>query len=164
MSGKNGNAYTVEVKLRQDYVDAEGQAALSLLQGLGLNTARDCRTTRLYELRGGLNSAHAQQIGRDLLCDPVTQEYKLLAASSSVANGMNAWRVEVWLKSSVSDPVGDTVRSAIAEMGLPQPETVRVGTAYLIAGKCHRSQLEKAVTRGLANPVIHRVTVSEVHP
>ena len=165
MSGKNGNAYTVEVKLRQDYIDAEGQAALSLLQGLGLNTARECRTTRLYELRGGLNSAHAQQIGRDLLADPVTQEFKLLSPSpAAVSNGMNAWRVEVWLKSSVSDPVGDTVRAAIAEMGLPQPETVRVGTAYLIAGKCGRNHLEKAVTRGLANPVIHRVTVSEVHP
>jgi phosphoribosylformylglycinamidine (FGAM) synthase PurS component len=165
MSAKNGNAYTVEVKLRNDYVEAEGQSALALLQSLGLNTARDCRTSKLYELRGGLNSAHAQQIGRDLLSDPVTQEFKLVSPSAAaVANGMNFWRVEVWLKASVSDPVGDTVRSAIAEMGLPQPESVRVGTAFLIAGKCHRGQLEKAVARGLANPVIHRVTVSETHP
>jgi phosphoribosylformylglycinamidine (FGAM) synthase PurS component len=161
---KNGNAYTVEVKLRPDFTDAEGQTALSLLQGLGLNTARDCRTSRLYELRGGLNSAHAQQIARDLLCDPVTQEFRLASSAESVANGMNHWRVEVWLKSSVTDAVGETVRSAIGEMGLPQPETVRVGTAYLIAGKCHRNQLEKVVARGLANLVIHRVTVSETHP
>lgn len=164
MSGKNGNAYTVEVKLRNDFTDAEGQAALALLQGLGLNTARDCRTSRLYELRGGLNSAHAQQIARDLLCDPVTQEFKLASSGAAVANGMTSWRVEVWLKSSVTDPVGDTVRSAIAEIGLPEPESVRVGTAYLIAGKCGRNQLEKVVARGLANPVIHRVVVSETHP
>ena len=161
---KNGSAYTVEVKLRPDFVDAEGQSALALLQGLGLNTARDCRTSKLYELRGGLNSAHAQQIARDLLCDPVTQEFRLGAGQEAASNGMTHWRVEVWLKSSVTDPVGDTVRSAIGEMGLPTPETVRVGTAYFIAGKCGRAQLEKAVARGLANAVIHRVTVSETHP
>lgn len=158
------NAYTVEVKLRSDFADAEGQAALSLLQGLGLPGARDCRTRRLYELRGGLNSAHAQQIARDLLCDPVTQEFRLVSANEAVLNGMNYWRVEVWLKGSVSDPVGETVRSAVAEMGLPEPEVVRVGTAYMIAAKCGRNQLEKLVARGLANPVIHRVTISETHP
>jgi phosphoribosylformylglycinamidine (FGAM) synthase PurS component len=164
MSSRPTNAYTVEVKLRPDFQDAEGQAALSLLQGLGLNTARDCRTSKLYELRGGMNSANAQLIARDLLCDPVTQEFRLASAPEPVLNGMNYWRVEVWLKSSVTDPVGDTVRAAIADMSMPQPDTVRVGTAYLIAGKCGRHQLEKLVLRGLANAVIHRVTVSETHP
>ena len=165
MSVKNGNTYMVEVKLRPDFLDAEGQAALSLLQGLGLNTARDCRASRLYELRGGLNSAHAQQIARELLCDPVTQEFRLASSHETpVLNGMTHWRVEVWLKASVTDPIGDTVRSAIAEMGLPELETVRVGTAYLISGRCHRNQLEKIVGRGLANAVVHRVTISEAHP
>ena len=157
-------SYKVEVKLRGDYLDAEGQSALSLLQGLGLNTARDCRTSKIYELRGPLNSAHAQQIGRDLLCDPVTQEFKLAGPTENVLNGMNYWRVEVWLKGSVTDPVGDTVLSAVAEMGLPQLDSVRVGTAYTITGKCGRHQLEKLVGRGLANPVIHRITVTETHP
>lgn len=159
-----GNAYTVEVKLRPDYLDAEGQSALALLQGLGLTAARDCRTSRLYELRGGLNSAHAQQIARDLLCDPVTQEFKLVTPAEAVLNGMSHWRVEVWLKGSVTDPVGETVREAAGEMGLPRPDVVRVGTAYHIAGKCGRNQLEKVVARGLANPVIHKVTITETHP
>lgn len=158
------NAYTVEVKLRPDYLDAEGQSALALLQGLGLTAARDCRTSRLYELRGPLNAAHAQQIARELLCDPVTQEFRLANGQETALNGMTHWRVEVWLKPSVSDPVGDTVRSAVAEMGLPEPDSVRVGAAYLIAGKCGRHQLEKLVLRGLANSVIHRITVSETHP
>ena len=164
MTTRPPNSYTVEVKLRPDFPDAEGQAALSLLQGLGLSAARDCRTSRLYELRGALNSGHAQQIARDLLCDPVTQEFRLASAHEPVLNGMTHWRVEVWLKPSMTDTVGDTVRSAIGEMGLPQPDSVRVGTAFLLSGKCHRNQLEKLISRGLANPVIHRFTVSETHP
>jgi phosphoribosylformylglycinamidine (FGAM) synthase PurS component len=164
MMNKPPNSYQVEVKLRSEFTDAEGQSALALLHSLGLSAARDVRTSKIYEIRGGVNSGQVQQAARDLLCDPVTQEFRLVAATEPVLNGMSHWRVEVWLKSSVTDPVGDTVRSAIAEMGLPQPEIVRVGTAYHIAGKCGRNQLEKVVARGLANPVIHRFTVTETHP
>lgn len=155
------STHLVEVRLRPDFADAEAASALSLLQGLGLNTAKELRVRRIYELRGTLNQGHIQQIARELLCDPVTQEFKLLTPTGTILNGMNHWRVEVWLKTSVTDPVGDTVRKAIADMGLPMPESVRVGTAYHIAGKCPRAALEKAVARSLANPVIHRFTVAE---
>ncbi|MDE2039314.1 MAG: phosphoribosylformylglycinamidine synthase subunit PurS [Elusimicrobia bacterium] len=159
-------AWTIEVKLKADLADAEGQSALSLLQGLGVLTTRACRATRLYELRCGLNAAQLQQVARELLCDPITQDFRVVpgGARPPVLNGMTHWRVEVWPKGSVADPAGETVRSAIAEMGLPQPERVRVGTAYLISGRCGRGQLEKAVVRGLANPVVHDAAVTESHP
>lgn len=165
LNGKSGGVHVVEVRLKAEYADSEGETALQLLHGLGVSAAKELRVSRLYLLKGPLTVAHAQQAARDLLTDPVTQEFKLLSPSSApVSNGMSHWRVEVWLKSTVSDPAGDTVREAIAEMGLPEPSTVRVGTAYRIAGRVGRHQLEKAVTRSLANPVVHRVAVSEAHP
>lgn len=160
----NGNTYHVEVRLRPEFTDAEGQAVLALLNGLGLGAARAVRLSRVYEIRGPLNSAHVQQAARELLCDAVTQEYQILGAPPAAMNGLSHWRVEVWLKRSVTDPVGETVAAAMAELGLPRPEAVRVGLAYRIAGKCGRHQLEKAVLRSLANPVIHRFNVSEAHP
>ncbi|MBI3553241.1 MAG: phosphoribosylformylglycinamidine synthase subunit PurS [Elusimicrobia bacterium] len=159
---RNGaSSYQVEIKLRPDYTDAEGQGALGLLHSLGVNTAREVRASRLYELRGALTSAQVQQAARELLCDPVTQEFRMFNGHTPVLNGMNHWRIEVWLKPSVTDPVGDTVRAALEEMGLAAAESVRVGTAYHVTGKCGRNQLEKAVARSLANPVIHRFTVTE---
>lgn len=155
------STHLIEVRLKSDFADGEGAAALSLLQGLGLSAAKDVRVRRVYELRGALNQGHIQQIARELLCDPVTQEFRVLAPAGTVLNGMNHWRVEVWLKETVADPVGDTVRKAIADMGLPTPESARVGLAYHVTGKCARAALEKAVTRSLANPVIHRFTVNE---
>jgi phosphoribosylformylglycinamidine (FGAM) synthase PurS component len=157
----SGNTYQVEVKLRSDYSDVEGQAALGLLHSLGVNTAKEVRASRLFEIRGGMNSAQVQQAARDLLSDPVTQEFRLINSAAPILNGMNHWRIEVWLKPSVTDPVGETVRAALGEMGLPTPDSVRVGTAYHVTGKCGRNQLEKAVARSLANPVIHRFTVTE---
>ena len=158
---KNGATYQVEVKLRSDFPDAEGAAALSLLRSLGVNTAHEVRSSRLYEIRGTVTSAQVQQAARELLSDPVTQEFKIVGAATPVLNGMNHWRIEVWLKPSVTDPVGDTVGHALTEMGIPGPATVRVGTAYHVTGKCGRNQLEKAVARSLANAVIHRFTVTE---
>ena len=160
--GKSGNSYQVEVKLRSEYSDAEGEAALGLLRSLGVNTAKEVRVSRLYEVRGAINAAQVQQAARELLCDPVTQEFKLTnGGATPVLNGMTHWRVEVWLKPSVTDPVGETVLEGIAEMGLPAPAAVRVGLAYHVSGKCGRNQLEKAVARSLANPVIHRFSVAE---
>ncbi len=165
VNGKaNASTYSVEVRLKPDFTDAEGAAALALLSGAGLAAAKEVRASRLYQLRGSVNLGHVQQAARDLLCDPVTQEFRVLSSASAVLNGMSHWRVEVWLKPSVSDPVGDSVKDAMSDLGLPAPDSVRVGTAYLIGAKCGRTQLEKAVARALANPVIHRFTVSETHP
>lgn len=168
MSAKNStpkaapsNSYQVEVRLRPEFADAGGEAARALLNSLGLATARQVRTSQVFQIRGPYNSGQIQQAARELLSDGVTQEYRVLSPAPPSTNGMNHWRVEVWLKESVSDPAGETVRSALIELGLPAPESVRVAQAFHITGHCHKSQLEKIIPRGLANPVIHRFTVSE---
>ncbi len=154
----------IEVMLRREFPDPAGASALSLLRQAGVMTAREVRESLLYDVRGPLSAIHLQQAARELLADPVTQEFRLAAPAPIAAlNGMNQWRVEVWLKDAVSDPVGDSVREAIGDLGLPAPLSVRAGRAWRIEGKCHRVQLEKAVSRTLANPVIHRFIVRETH-
>ena len=158
------SVHRLEVRLKPDFADAQGASALALLHGLGVAPAREVRASQLYEIRGAVTATQVQQAAKELLCDPVTQELRVLASGAEALNGMSHWRVEVWLKPAVTDPVGDTVSAALREMGLPALESVRVGAAYRIAGKCGRHQLEKAVARCLANPVIHDVAVSEAHP
>ena len=155
--------YLVEVKLKSDFSDADGVAALALLNGAGLNTAHQVRVSQIYDIRGPLNQGHIHMAARDLLCDGVTQEFKLLSPMTPSPNGMNHWRVEVWLKPAVTDAVGDTVRDGLIELGLPSPTSVRCAAAYHITGKCGRNQLEKVVLRTLANPVIHTVVFLEEH-
>ena len=125
---------------------------------------REARVSRVYEVKGPISAGQVLQATKDLLCDAVTQEYRVLAPVNPPANGMNFWRVEVWLKPTVTDPVGETVRDAIADMGLPRPDSVRCAMVYRLCGRSNKPQLEKAVSKCLANPLIHRAVVTEAQP
>ena len=161
---QSSHTHLIEVHLRPEFADTEGAGALALLQSQGLSSIKEARACRLYEIKGPLSANQVLQTAKDLLCDAVTQEHRVVSASAGHLNGMNFWRVEVWLKPTVCDCVGETVSAAIAEMGLPQPEAVRCATVYRLAGRSTKAQIEKAVSKSLANPLIHRFLVSEAHP
>jgi phosphoribosylformylglycinamidine (FGAM) synthase PurS component len=158
------NTHLIEVRLRPEHADAEGFAALALLQAQGLSSLKEARVSRLYEIKGPISANQVLQAAKDLLCDAVTQEHRAVAQTPAPMNGANFWRVEVWLKPTVTDPVGETVRDAIADMGLPRPESVRCALVYRLVGRSSKPALEKAVSKTLANSLIHRVVVSEAHP
>lgn len=157
------STHLVEVRLRPEFADAEGAAALALLQAQGL-PLKEARLSRLYELKGPLSANQVLQAARELLTDSVTQEHRVVAPMPAPMNGMNSWRVEVWLKATVTDPVGETVLEAVAESGLPRPESVRCALVYRLSGRTSKPALEKAVLKCLANPLIHRAVVTEAHP
>ena len=157
------NVHLIEVKLKNEFNDAEGAAAMALLREQGLSNLKEVRMGRIYEITGSLSASQAHQAGKELLCDAVTQEFRLIPASSAPMNGMNFWRVEVWLKPGVCDPVGATVIEAIAERGLPRPTVARCALLYLLNGRALKAQIERAAAKSLANPLIHRVIVTEAH-
>lgn len=158
------NTHLVEVRLRPEHADAEGVSALALLHAQGLTSLREARVSRLYEVKGPISANQVLQAAKDLLCDPITQEHRMVTPGVAPMNGMNFWRVEVWLKPTVTDPVGETVRDAVADMGLPKPESVRCALVYRLSGRSNKPSLEKAVAKCLANPLIHRAVVTEAHP
>jgi len=157
------NTHLIEVRLRPEHADAEGAAALALLAAQGLSSLKEARVARLYEIKGPLSANQVLQATKDLLCDAVTQEHRVVAPASIPANVANFWRVEVWLKPTVTDPVGETVREAIAEMALPRPDSVRCALVYRLVGRTNKPALERAVSRCLANALIHRAVVTEAH-
>lgn len=158
------NTHLIEIRLRPEHGDAEGSAALSLLRSQGLTSLIEGRVSRLYEIKGPISANQVLQATKDLLCDAVTQEFRVIAPTPAPMNGANFWRVEVWPKPTVTDPVGETVRDAIADMGLPRPDSVRCALVYRLVGRANKAALEKAVSKSLANSLIHRAVVSEAHP
>lgn len=152
--GAEAPRYVVEVGVKPGNPDPAALALLAQLSSVGVAGVHEVRVLTLYELRGRMTAAQATQIARDLLADPVTQDFRLdrQAAAPLPAH----WRLEVWLKPAMTDPVGESVRKGIKDLNLPEPSRVRTGTAYQLFGKIQKSQAERILDRLLANPVIHR--------
>jgi phosphoribosylformylglycinamidine (FGAM) synthase PurS component len=153
----------VEVTSKLGVNDAPGQALLDQILAIGVPGAREVRVSSLYEIAGRLTTSQVDLLGRALLCDPITQEFRLDLSASSPAFLIGPhWRVEVWLKPQVTDPVGESVRKAVKDMDLPELESVRTGTAYQIVGRITQNQIEKIVSKLLANQLIHRTKVAQL--
>lgn len=155
-------SYVVEVAPKLGFGDPAGMTLFHQLSSLGVAGIREVRVGALYEIRGRLSPAQMHGICRDLLCDPITQDYRIDTSTASPAFLIGPhWRVEVWLKPQVTDPVGETVRKAVADLGLPEPDSVRAGTAYQFLGRIGRPQAERIAQSLLANPVIHMTRISQ---
>ncbi len=151
--------YRVEVSLKRDLPDPDGARALALLHAAGLSAIKEVRSAKIYAVRGPLTLSHVHQAAKELLCDAVTEDYKILS-SQTPASGSRRVRVEVWLKPEVSDPVEDSVLLAFACAGLPKPSSARQGTVYYIEGRVAQATLEKTLVRWIANPLIHRISAA----
>lgn len=172
MSATNGHAngtpkragarFVVEVTAKYGQPDSAAAALAPQLATLGVNGGVELRISSLYEITGALSRGQVQQISRDLLTDPITQESRMdrSTPSQGFLDGPH-WRVEVWLKPTVTDPAGESVSKAVADLGLPRPERVRTGVAYRFLGRLSRAQVEKVAAKLLANPVIHRTIVEQ---
>ncbi|HVC09383.1 MAG TPA: phosphoribosylformylglycinamidine synthase subunit PurS [Elusimicrobiota bacterium] len=151
--------YRVEVNLKRDMPDPEGARALSLLRAAGLSAVKEVRSAKIYSVRGPLTLSHVHQAAKELLCDAVTEEYKILSpqAPPSVARRT---RVEVWFRPEVSDPAEDSIMLAFECAGLPKPVSARQGAVYYVEGRVAQAALEKAFARWLANPLICRLSAA----
>jgi len=155
--------YRVEVAAKYGQDDPHGAALSSQLASIGLPASLNVRVSSLYELVGSMTKHHIQTLSRDLLTDPITQEFRLDDTASSPAFLIGPhWRIEVWLKPTVTDPTGESVQEAADDLGLPRPERVRTGTAYRVLGNAKRPQIDKLLNKLLANPLIHETIVKEL--
>lgn len=151
--------YRVEVSNKPGLPDVAGAALLAQLPSLGIPAASRVRTGTLYQIIGHLSHSQIQTAARELLADPVTQEHFLHGDGLNGMRPGSGWRIEVWLRPSVSDPVGESVRDAFAAIGLPRPDSARCGTLCDVYGRLGRAHAEKVALKLLANPVIHQFSI-----
>lgn len=64
-----------------------------------------------------------------------------------------AWRVELELEPSRTDPLGAAALQSLAARGYPLSSDLRVGRGYLLPGSLSREQVDQIVQRLLADPV-----------
>ncbi len=152
--------YRVEIFGKPGFSDPAGTELLAQSASVGLSGAAEIRAGRIYEIVGRLSPAQVEQAARELLADPVTQDYRINEQAVPPAFLLSPhWRVEIWLKDGVSDPEEESLRKGLRDLGLPAPDSIRGGRVYKIVGRCQLPQIERVARKWLSNPLIHRSSV-----
>ena len=153
----------IEVTLKSHLPDARGQGLVKDIQDLGITTVTDVHVADIYWLNADLPKAQLERIGRDLLADPVTQDYICYTPSAKqtvekAEKGL--FKIEVTNNPGVTDPTEDSIMKAITDLGI-KVKAVKTAKRYLIKGKLTKQQLDNVCFRLLINPVIQHVVTEE---
>jgi phosphoribosylformylglycinamidine synthase subunit PurSL len=147
--------HRIEVYTHAQFLDVHGQDIMADIHQLGLTTVAAVQSIRLFLLEGEIDSDSLNRIARELLVDPVSEQYCLgqLPAPAGIAQ---ASLIEVHLKPGVTDPVAASTLMAIEDMGL-NVESVRTGRKYIILGHLNDQQKQMIAQKVLANDCIEEV-------
>lgn len=152
--------FRIEVSVKSGLPDPRGEALKADIRDLGIATVSRVSVSNIYLLEGGLSQEEVAIICRELLADPLVEEYSvgdvpLLAIADAQA-------VEVAYNPGVMDPVEESVKKGIRDLGITKVESVKTAKRYYLSGKLSPGDIEFIYSKLLANSVIqHAVTSQE---
>jgi phosphoribosylformylglycinamidine synthase II len=159
--------HRIEVRLKNHLPDARGLGLVKDIHDLGITTVSNVRVVDIYWLDADLAPDKLDLICRDLLADPVTQEYQGFTLSpqgvkrDEVLLTEQVHTVEVAYNAGVADPVEETVMKAVRDLGIGGIRAVKTAKRYLLEGELDEDQLEVISSRLLVNPIIQHVVRAE---
>jgi len=154
--------HRVEVCLKTYLPDARGLGLVKDIQDLGITSVSDVRLVDIYWLDADLMPDKLELICRQLLADPVTQEYRYGEnPRPEVKTSTDYHSIEVAYNAGVTDPVEATVLKALKDLGMAEVRAVKTTKRYLIEGRLDKTQLEAICSKLLVNPIIQHVVEQE---
>lgn len=153
-----------EVSVKAGFRDVHGQAVLSDIHECGVQSVQEVLSAKVYLIESDFDETFARRVAEELLCDPVCQEC-FIGRSVVPAGPMPASILEVHLKSGVTDPVAESVSSALKDMGAQTVEHVRTARKYILLGTLSEKDRDLIIRRVLANDCIEEVIIgSDAEP
>ena len=152
-----------EVFSSEGFADVHAGGVHEAIRQLGIESVEAVVSARVFLIEADFEKAFAERIAKELLTDPVCEQY-YIGKSSAPAGLAKATLIEVHLKSGVTDPVAESVTTAIADMGVAV-EHIRTARKYVLLGEVTEAQINSIVKKVLANDCIEQVVVgSEAEP
>ncbi len=164
--------WRVEIREKEGVNDCLGQSIAQEIVDLGLTSVKRVRTVSVYLLYGPLDGTGVEKICRELLCDPVVQEYRYAAKPLGVwpfgvaqgKGGKPNHTVEIAYNPGVMDPVEASTVKAIRDLGVVGIRAVRTAKQYLFWGKPSKAQVASITSRVLMNKLIQHAVVKPADP
>jgi phosphoribosylformylglycinamidine synthase len=163
MEYKMAKQWRFEVFNRPGFPDVHGNGVLEDIKELGIRSVEAVQSARVFLIEAGFDKNFADRIAKELLTDPVCEQY-YIGRSGPPAGLAKATLIEIHLKSGVTDPVAESVMTAIADMGFAA-NNVRTARKYVLLGDITQKQTETIAKKILANDCIEEVIIgNEAEP
>ena len=157
------NQWRVEVFNRSGFSDVNGKSILEDIKELGISSVQVVQSAKVFLIEADFDKNFAERIAHELLTDPVCEEY-YIGRSSAPAGLAKATLIEVHLKSGVTDPVAESVMTAIADMGV-KADHVRTARKYVLLGEITQTQTDTIAKKILSNDCIEDCVIgNEAEP
>ncbi len=141
--------WRVEVSTRPDLLDPVGEEVGASIGDLGLTGVEAVTFTRVFFLEGDLEEPQVTRIAQELLADPVADVFQVLVAQTD-SEQEEPLTIEVIRKPGVMDPVEESTRLAVADLGLSL-RAVKTVRRYRFRGSLTKQQLHLIGEKLLAN-------------
>ena len=105
-----------EIFNKSGSTDIHGSSVLEDIKELGITSVQAVQSAKVFLIESDFEKNFARRIAVELLTDPVCEEF-YIGRSGPPAGLAKATLIEVHLKSGVTDPVAESVMTAVADMG-----------------------------------------------
>jgi phosphoribosylformylglycinamidine synthase len=152
-----------EVFNRSGTADVHGKSVLEEIKELQIGSVEAIQSAKVFLIEADFDEAFAKRLAKELLADPVCEEY-YIGRSGPPTGLAKATLIEVHLKSGVTDPVAESVMTAIADMGVTVGN-VRTARKYILLGEISQSHTNTIAKKILANDCIEDCVIgNEAEP
>jgi phosphoribosylformylglycinamidine synthase len=151
--------WRVDVATKEGLVDPTSRGAQAGLVEFGVSGITSVRAWQVYLLDGDLDQSGADRIARELLHDPVAQEYTLTDGGTPPTVTPSTQTLLVFKRPGVMDPVEASALKAVADLGL-KVGRIRTGMRYVVRGSVNGA-LRESAAKVLGNEAIEEVTLGD---
>ena len=145
----------IEIFYKKEDFDVVSKAKLKNIAAAGFQTNFVFKTEYVYKFEGinePLENAEVDSIAKEILLDPVIQEYKVDSLESDDRYA-GFYIADIWLKNGVTDPVGESISRGIKTIGIKKPVEIHSGFRYLLA---------KEISENLAKTIVEKILMNSV--
>ncbi|QDV38067.1 phosphoribosylformylglycinamidine synthase subunit PurL [Tautonia plasticadhaerens] len=137
--------------------DSEGRRATAEAADLGLGGPWTIRSARGFLVEGDLDEPGLRRAAEAVLADPIVETFAIRPCGpGAVGGGDDTRAVHVLPRPGVTDPVAESARAVLRDLGLKADE-VRSVRSYLVDGPA--DELPRLIRRVLANDAVEQAVV-----
>jgi phosphoribosylformylglycinamidine synthase II len=148
--------HKIEIRNKPEIFDAIGESTKKDILDIGIAGIKSVSFIQAYSLEGDLEQGGLERIARALLCDPITQEYAI-NEDFSFEHERNSHVVEVAYNPGVMDPVEESAKKAIGDMGIEKVKSIKTRRRFVLKGELTNDEISSITEKLLCNKVIQHV-------